>query len=331
MMNAHQASCFLITALLLLAGCGEARQPSVQEQRASLIRIDLDKSNPEKLLRYYFGSYGTPEPQDPFVAGVVRTIEGTHFLDLDAFEKWVPWGRAELEASAKDGLLEWDELAAFWQKTYYRARSFPDDLSLFRASLAVEEDPTTWFETKVVGVMSTHLRRISVSRDALKRALRSYRENERRLLYPIGTTFIGGQYEERLLVETTIMQKRADGFWDFFIYGPDGRLIEQTSAAPRALKAPTQCVGCHFGAKVFEPEKSFPGVAPPGPNGPRAIMVAEDLRRSDIVRYFDEHRLRSDGVLGLYGTLFTSDLLHRAEAGLLSPEEREILDLLEVK
>ena len=124
------------------------------------------------------------------------------------------------------------------------------------------------------------------------------------------------------------MRKRDDGFWDFFTYGPDGTLAAETQARPRALKTPTQCVGCHFGGRLFEPEKSFPGTASEGPHGPRALYVPEAWRDAEVVRFFDEHRKRSDTVLGLYNTLFAAKLRADRRAGRLAPEDARLLESL---
>ena len=105
------------------------------------------------------------------------------------------------------------------------------------------------------------------------------------------------------------MLKREDGHWDFFAYGPDGTPTTETAARPRPLRVPTQCVGCHFGSKLYEPEKSFPAEAADGPHGPRVLHVDDAARKPDVVQFFDEHRKRSDHVLGLYATLLVSQLL----------------------
>ena len=89
-------------------------------------------------------------------------------------------------------------------------------------------------------------------------------------------------------------------------------------------------MGCHFGDKLFEPEKSFPMRAEPGPHGPRQVYVEEDLRDEEIVRRFDEHRRRSDTVLGLYTTLFVSSLRAERRAGTLDESDAVLLDSLDL-
>jgi hypothetical protein len=137
---------------------------------------------------------------------------------------------------------------------------------------------------------------------------------------------VGEHYEGEALVETTVMRKRADGYWDYFAYDASGGLASQTTTPPRALDVPTQCVGCHFGEKLFEPERSFPAEAPPGPHGPRGIYVDDALRDAEVVAFFDEHSKRSDHVLGLYGTLFIAQLRAQEAAGSLPAADAALLD-----
>jgi len=93
---------------------------------------------------------------------------------------------------------------------------------------------------------------------------------------------------------------------------------------PDDLKVPTQCVGCHFGDKQFEPERSFPREARPGPRGIRSLYVSENLKNESIARGISEHAKRSDNVLGLYATLFLSDLSTRIRKGASSEREQAL-------
>ncbi len=286
------------------------------------MQIDLDKSDPERLLRYYFGGYASAAGADPFEAGLLVARDGAFFVDLDALE-----GR-QAENALRDadgsGRIEWEELEAFVHATYYDARQVPSTAAALHARAPYREGG--WFEVEVDGVMTKARRRLFVAEDALRAALRTYQDNGEQLLYPSGTVIVGEHYVEGTHVETTAMLKRGDGFWDFATYGPDGALAFTTHTGPRDLKTPTQCVGCHFGKKQFDPEKSFPGEARPGPHGPRALHVTPQARDAGLVRFFDEHRKRSDTVLGLYGTLFIAHLQAQQRAGELSEEDARLLE-----
>ncbi len=319
----------LIGVVLLsmaVGACGSPETSNEQAAASARIEIDLDKSNPERLLRYYFGGYAGPDGGDPFLAGLLKDEDGHFYADLEALDARHPGTGAALQEAAGDHRLEWEELAVFLNTTYYRARRLPPTLEAFRAEVPYLDGEQAWFHVELDGVMSTARRHVYVAEDALRHALRNYQQNGERLLYPEDAVIVGEHHLEGELVETTVLRKRSDGFWDFVTYGPDSMLALQTQALPRALKTPTQCVGCHFGNKLFEPERSFPALASPGPHGPRAFYVDESLRDRDVVVFFNEHRKRSDTVLGIYNTLFVAQLRADRRAGRLSDDDLRLLD-----
>lgn len=313
---------FFLLVLLLIAGCNGAGGD------ADGLRLDLDKRDPERLMRFYFGSYLGPEGGDAFEAGLLSN-ENDVRLHPEAFD--ARWRAALDSANANgDGAIDWDELVDFLDRTYAEARNLPPTLGAFRADVPYAEVDSAWFTVEIDGVMTKARRHVFVPMESLRAALEGYRANDDRLLYPVGTTLVG---EHRLggeVAETTVMRKRADGFWDFFVYGPDGALAPATGTEPRPLRSPTQCIGCHFGQKLFEPEKSFPAAAPDGPFGPRGIYVGDEMRNAEVVAFFNEHARRSDTVLGLYGTLFVSKLLADRAAGRLLAADAALLDNLDL-
>ncbi len=304
----------------LLAGCGgrDARPNGA-------LRLDLDKRDPERLLRVYLGGALGPDGGDPFESGLVTETDGALWLHPDGLPADL---RPAFETRAADGVLDWDGFAEAVQATYPQARALPPTLDAFREGTPYGPD-SAWFSVGIDGVMTTARRRVFVPMAALRAALRGYRENGERLIYPAGTTVVGEHREGEDLLEVTAMRKRADGEWDFFVYGPDGQIASQTSTPPRALKAPTQCVGCHVGRKLYEPERSFPAEARPGPHGPhgpRMLHVPEAMQNAEVVAFFQEHAKRSDTVLGIYNTLLVSQLLAERDAGRLDAEDAALLD-----
>ena len=299
-----------------------------EETVSSRIEVDLDKANPERLLRYYFGGYVGPDGGDPFSTGLLAAEDGRFYIDAAVLEASRPGLGTPLAEAAGDRRLDWDELAGFLNASYYTARNLPPTLAAFRAETPYRDAEAAWFHVELDGVMSTARRHVYVAEDALRAALRGYQAQDEQLFYPVGTAIVGEHHLDGEHLETTVMRKRGDGFWDFFTYGPDGTLAARTQALPRALKTPTQCVGCHFGAKLFEPERSFPAAASPGPHGPRAFYVDEALRDREVVVFFDEHRKRSDTVLGIYNTLFVARLRADRRAGRLSDDDGRLLERL---
>ena len=319
-------ACSLLFAVLCLAGC--------KEKPVDGLRVDLDKGNEERLLRYYLGGYAAPEGADPVASGLL-VHDGAFAIrpeNLDVAH------RVALRDTDGNGTIGWEEFASFVEATYAEARSLPPTLEEMLATHAAfdtstQEVDTALFRVDIDGVMTSARRRLSVPTRALQQALTCYLETGA-VCYPVGTLIVGEHWQNDAVVETTVKRRRADGFWDFAVYDANGRLASGTTTAPRPLRAPVQCVGCHLGKRRFEPEKSFPRDAPDGPFGPRAIYVDEathaTVDQHDLVSRFDEHARRDDGVLGLYVTLYTARLLKNREEGRVSAEEADLLAQLEL-
>ena len=310
----------LLIAVASLTGCGGGGPVDVATADAVPLRLDRDR--PEKLLGSVLGAYVGPDGGDPYQAGLVSGEGGDLTLHLD---KLPETARAALADANGDGAIDWDELSAFLEATYYGARALPPTLDALRQRAAYDAGEPNWFTVEVDGVMSAARRRISVPTASLRQAMAGFR-TKGGLHYPAGTVIVGEHVMDGEVVETTVKMRRGDGYWDFAVYGPDGRLAPATSTEPRALRAPTQCTGCHLGEKLFDPEKSFPGTATDGPFGPRAIHVPDDWRSQQATALFSEHARRDDGVLGLYATLYAGRLMQARQRGTLAPEDAALLD-----
>lgn len=310
-----------------LFGCGGEATNTTATTDAGVV-VDLDRANQERLLRFYFGTYASGEARDPFQTGLLQQTGAQFLVATDSLTAWHPKATEPWRTVSSDGLVDWDDLVAFVSETYYAAAGALPTLDALQAAVPYKRAPEQWFSVEVDGVMSVARRTVYIPYDALRAALQNYQANDAQLLYPIGTFIIGEHHLDGTHVETTVMQKRADGFWDYFTYDQAGNLAATTQTEPRQLKSPTQCVGCHFGTREFEPERSFPEAASPGPHGPRALYVPETLRDAGVTAFFDEHRKRSDIVLGIYSTLFVAQLKAEHEAGTIRSEDAELLDML---
>lgn len=317
----------LLLVSSLLAACGPERDEAVPE---TFVRIAIDKPEPERLLRSYFGGYVSPRPADPFDAGLLHERGGRLYIDVNALRRHQPSAAAHLTDVDADGRIGWDEFESFIAASYNAARSAPASLEELAREASFDPSDADWMRVDVHGVMTTARRSVYVRKQAIRSALEAYADREGRLIYPIGTVFVGEHHLGEAIVETTVMRKRPDGFWDYFVYDADGLPARGTATPPRELSAPVQCVGCHHGDKVFEPEAGFPARARPGPHGPRELYVEDAYRDIEVVRYFDEHRRRSDTVLGLYGTLFVSKLRAERKAGELDEADAVLLDALQL-
>lgn len=314
----------LFPTFIFIASCGQpdVRPPS---ESSTQIRVDLEKSDERKLLAFYFGGMLSELGSDPFESGFVQEQNGRFFLDGTRLSELLPELASDIRTAGSDGRIVWDEFESLIQRHYYSYRPIPATVADLKEQRGDFSDTETWFSFEVKGVMSTHVRNIHVPRKQLLTAISNYRNNDGRLIYDSGTTFISEHKEDGQSVEISAMTKRSDGFWDFYAYGLDGSQISRIEHMPSDLIVPTQCVGCHFGNRLFEPEKSFPIDPAPGPDGPRKLYVTGDMRNLRVVRAIDEHRKRSDTILGLYATLFISQMKTRRAEGTIDPEIERIL------
>ncbi len=319
----------LLATLSATTGCGPKETASNSDAVTvadGLVKIELGKSDDRRLLEFYLGGMAGAESEDPFSAGLVWEEGGIYYISKKKLVSSVPGAAADLDAISQDGEIDWEEFESFVLAHYYDYRQFPQSVVELRDSVGDWEDDGQWFTVPVKGVMSPYHRDVHVKYSSVYAALAGFHESSETLLYPVGTTFIAEHINDNVVVELSVMQKRHDGFWDFFGYGADGKLTAQIHKKPRPLDIPVKCVGCHFGTRLFEPEKSFPAAATNGPDGPRGIYVDELLPGASLVATLDEHRKRSDQVLGLYGTLLLNKLFLMDAAGNLEDEQKQILD-----
>ncbi|OZC02003.1 hypothetical protein [Rubricoccus marinus] len=311
-----------LLCLGVLAGCGGGG--AVDVQTAESVPLRLDKKDPERLVRSVLGGYTAEAGADPFEAGLVSG-EGDG-LTLHP-QKLAPAIRQQLSDADGDGAIGPDEWTDWVEATYYSARGLPATVAALREAVPYASGDAAWFEVEVDGVMTAARRRLFLPVTAVRAALEAHARGDG-LMYPAGTWIIGEHLIDGEVVETTVKHRREDGYWDFAVYDGSGALAPATSTEPRALRTPTQCTGCHLGQKLFEPEKSWPGAASDGPFGPRAYHVPDAWRSPEAAALFNEHARRDDGVLGLYGTLYASQLLTDRASGAISPEDAAFLDRL---
>ncbi len=314
------SSSLLLLLLISAAGCDKTEN----ESHVTAVRLDLDRRNERPFVEFYFGPYAKPG-STILDSGLILEKNGSFFLDLAVLASAHPWA-SELDAPASDNILTWEELSPFLRKHYYEVVNPPSSLSDFLRHESATD--VSWMELEVSGVMTAATRHILIPESAVRRGLEEYAANSQQMLYPIGTPILADHVLGDSVGETTAMRKRADGYWDFFVFDSSGQLADATTTPPKNLAVPTQCVGCHLGSKLYEPEKSFPGASRPGPDGPRTVHVSDKQEYSMVVRFLDEHRKRSDGILGLYGTVYLANLLADRADGAIKTEDAALLDKL---
>jgi hypothetical protein len=308
-----------------LPGCAEE---SVDVRAAQRVEVDLDRRNAERVVRYYLGGFAGADGGDPVARGLLTVDDGTLWLHPQALP--AP-ARAALRDDG-DGVIDKDEFAAWAGATYRTARALPASLEELRGNARWAESDTAWFTVSIEGSSMTRARRrLFVRVDALRSAIRAFAAGDG-LTYPAGTLMVGEHLVDGAVVETTVKRRRGDGFWDFMVFDAAGRLADRTATEPRALRAPAQCTGCHLGSRLFEPDRSFPAPARPGPRGPRSIDVPDAWRDAAVAATFREHAARTDHVLGPYATIYVGRLrAERAAGRLLAPADERILEALRIQ
>jgi hypothetical protein len=306
---------FLLAACVV-AGCTSA--PALPG-----VAIDAGRSDAGPVLRFYLGSY-----MDPARIDSVLAADGDGWrLHLAVLAGIAPALHAALEPSAGDGLLGRDELRAAVQATYAEARRLPGSASELVALPGFGAPDDERVEIRVRGSMTRYERRVRIPVAAVVSALEGF-VSSGELQYPVGTVVVGEHFEDGAVVETTAMIRRADGYWDFAAYGAGGAPIGEIHGDRGGLAVPTRCFGCHYGDRAFEPEASFPAPASDGPHGPRFVEVPGEWVDRDVVSRLDEHRRRSDGLLGLYATVLVGRWKAEAEAGRLPAETARLVEAL---
>lgn len=304
----------------LFIGCsGDAERGPVKQEDGERIVIDLDSGDADRLLGFYFGGFVGDNGGDPVEAGILQKREKTWYLRTEGSwsDRISPESRTSLSSlvlEAEDGRLAEDAIESYVQETYYQIRHFPANLYALRDEAGGWTEPE-WFRIDLVGSMVPLVRRTWVLRSAIEDALDAMSSLADPVLYPVGTMFIGEHLDSDTVVETTVMRKRSDGYWDFWAYDAEGQIVDRVRKEPRDMLVPTRCTGCHFGDRQFEPERSFPVLARPGPNGERTLFVPESWRNGDLSSSLQEHARRSDTILGLYATLYLAEAASDVAAG----------------
>jgi hypothetical protein len=313
--------------LVAIVGCNRAEYKDKLGGREYVL-VDIDKKNVHTLLEYFFY---------PFLD--TTAIDGKEFVIQLSDEKYkvraddslwgVPLSEFLSEQVGSDNTITWEEFKAFVEDAYYDRVGIPGSLNdLLNEDLSYRDNSREWFHVEIDGVMTSARRHIYVKNEAIRESIFSFRKNGNKIIYPTGTVILGEHWVDASLIEITAMAKRFDGYWDFFVFDAGGEIVKSTVTPPKRLEVPLQCVGCHTGSKLFEPEKSFPGYAKSGPHGKRAIYVDERLRNKAVTALFDEHRRRGDHVLGIYATLYVSSLLLNKTRDSLNTEDLEVLKIM---
>ena len=293
------------------------------------ILIRLDKGDEDRLLAFYLGGYLGETARNPEDSGLIQKRKNNWYLQDPTKISGADTTLKKLVAAGTDDrLIEWNEFEAFVLETYYLARSAPPTIERMKQRVGDWHFADEWRAYEVEGTMSPFRRKIWLRTASLMTAIRRMNSFSDPILYDEGTVFVGEHLLDGAVVETTFMLKRADGFWDYFAYDELGELSTEVQKEPENMQVPIKCIGCHYGDRQFEPERSFPAQPRPGPNGPRTIFTEEGNKSVQIASDLQEHARRSDTILGLYATLYLSGVSTRIRQGEATVDEISMMQRL---
>jgi formylglycine-generating enzyme required for sulfatase activity len=200
-------------------------------------------------------------------------------------------------------------------------------------------DNPNWMVIPVDSATFHRLRVLHISKDRITDALVHYFSNNDFLMFGEGTAIVAESFDKSgNFVEAEVLRKRGDTFWNFSIYNKGGALIPVSLAfnengdpdrATPGLHAGKDCAICH---RIDRLDLSGDPEAP-AKTPIRAFFHRFPARTPEIrlgPEYYDHmaftelteaNAKRKDGVFGVYGSLYLSELAGRKRLGTLTKQE----------
>jgi formylglycine-generating enzyme required for sulfatase activity len=291
---------------------------------------------------------GTTQGSPKVMDGKIIRREGTElYIDLAL----VPQTSATIlrdiarRESPKE-CISFREMAAFMDEHYYElTRPYPTLQALLREH--PYRDNPDWLTVPVDSLTFSRLRVLRIEKDRIADALGAYFDNNNRVLYPEGTVIVAESIDKQgKFVDAEVLRKRADSFWNFAVYGPQGSLLKSSIAfdeegepAPErsGLKAPQDCALCHRldrldlsgdpEAPVRAPIRAFFQKLPA--RVPQIHLGPEYYSHMAFTELTEANAKVKDGVFGVYGSLLLSELNSRKRLGTLTPADKKRYERLE--
>jgi sulfatase modifying factor 1 len=238
-----------------------------------------------------------------------------------------------------------DEMGAFMAKHYYELTRPYATLQALLRDYPYRDNPN-WL-TVPVDSETFHRRRIlRVDKDKIAAALISYFDQNDRLIYPQGTVIAAESFDKKgVFVETEVLRKRGDGFWDFSVYNRNGALIpasiafnEEGEIAPEqtGFKIPQDCASCHRidrldlsgdpEAPARVPIRAFFHRLPA--RVPQIHLGPEYYDHMAFTELTESNAKQKDSVFGVYGSLLLSELASRKRLSTLTEADKKRYELL---
>jgi formylglycine-generating enzyme required for sulfatase activity len=284
---------------------------------------------------------GTDEASPKVMAGKIVRRQGKElYIDLGqvAAEKALIVRQIAAQASPADE-ISLDEMGAYMGKHYYEITRPYASLQALLHEHPYRDNPD-WL-TVPVDSETFHRRRVlRIDKERIADALVSYFDHNDRLIYPQGTVITAESFDKKgALVETEVLRKRADTFWNFAVYDRNGALIPASLAfddegelAPREVgfRVPQNCSICHRidrldlsgdpEAPARVPIRAFFQILPM--RVPQIHLGPEYYDHMAFTELTEANAKLKDGVFGVYGSLLLSELASRKRLATLTANDK---------
>lgn len=259
------------------------------------------------------------------------------FVDLDRLAPGPAGTLRQIASSVSD--IGVAGMNGYMEKHYYQlTQPYPNLQALLKEN--PYRDNPNWMTIPVDSATFHRRRVLHISKDRIADALVSYFGNNDFLLYGKGTVIVAESFDKRgNFVEAEVLRKRADTFWNFSVYDSSGALVpasvtfdEDGERDPKTpgLHASTDCAICHRidrldlsgdpEAPVRSPIRAFFQRLPA--RTPEIHLGPEYYDHMAFTELTEANGKRKDGVFGVYGSLFLSELAGRKRLGTLTQEDR---------
>jgi formylglycine-generating enzyme len=201
-------------------------------------------------------------------------------------------------------------------------------------------DNPNWMVIPVDSATFHRRRVLHINKDRITDALVSYFSNNDLLIYGQGTVIVAESFDKGgNFVEAEVLRKRGDTFWNFSVYDSKGAIVpasvsfdEDGQPDPKTpgLHASRDCAICHRidrldlsgdpEAPVRTPVRAFFQRLPA--RTPEIHLGPEYYDHMAFTELTEANGKRKDGVFGVYGSLYLSELAGRKRLGTLTAEDR---------
>jgi formylglycine-generating enzyme required for sulfatase activity len=285
---------------------------------------------------------GTDESSPKVMTGKIVRRQGKElYIDLEqvAAEKALIVLQIAAQSPPSDE-ISLDEMGAYMEKHYYEiTRPYASVQALLHEHPYLKNPD--WLTVPVDSETFRRRRVLRIDKERVADALVAYFDHNDRLIYPQRTVITAESFDKSgSLVETEVLRKRADTFWNFAVYDRNGALIPTSLAfddegelAPGGVgfKVPQNCSICHRidrldlsgdpQAPARVPIRAFFQMLPM--RVPQIHLGPEYYDHMAFTELTEANAKLKDSVFGVYGSLLLSELASRKRLGTLTANDKQ--------